>query len=158
MHRFSAGWVAAFLILPSGAVGAQERELPVLLVAPWAGPSNMSTEVATQVLGGIDALGYFDRLDWDDLVDSSRVTRDMPEHRRAELTCIHGRQLATVESIRYVLCGALVPTPEGVRIELELWDVESGGAGAHRFHPLVASDQESLVTHALTQIQEWSPE
>ena len=158
MHRHLAGWVAAPLVFLSGAVSAQEPELPALLVAPWAGPPNMSTEVAAQVLSGIDALGYFDRFDWDDLVASSRVTRDMPDHRKAELTCIHGRQLATVESIRYVLCGTLVPTPEGVRIELELWDIESGGADAHRFHPLVASDQETLVTHALTQIQEWTPE
>lgn len=158
MHRPSAGWVAASLILVSGAVGGQERERPSLLVAPWAGPTNMATEVADRVLDGIDSQGHFARLDWDGLVASSRVTRDMPEHRRAELTCIHGRQLAVAERISYVLCGMLRPTPEGVRIELELWNIEAGGTDAHRFRPLVASDQETLAAHALSQIQEWRPE
>jgi len=157
MKSYRAVCVTASLMLLFGAVDAQERDRPSLLVAPWAGPPNMSAEVAARVLSGIDSLGAFERVDWDHLIISSRATRNMPESRRAELGCIQGRQLASAEDIDYVLCGALLPTPDGIRMELELWDVEASGSGWIEFHPLVAGDQETLIEHALTQIRGWSP-
>lgn len=155
MKQPLAVWVAVPLMLIVGAAGAQERERPSLLAAPWAGPPNMSAEVAARVLSGVDSLGYFDRVDWDGLIDSSRVTRDMSENRRAALGCIQGRQLAVMEEIEYVLCGALLPSSDGIRIEFELWDMKASERIA--FSPFVAGDQEALVDHALTQIRGWSP-
>lgn len=158
MKKLLAIWMTAPLMLIAGVLGAQdvqERDRPSLLAAPWAGPSNISAGVAAEVLSGIDSVGHFDRADWDGLIDSFPATRDMPESRRAELGCIQGRQLAVMGDIEYVLCGALLPTPEGIRIDFELWDMEASEKIA--FSPLVAGDQEALVDHALTQIRGWSP-
>src|SRR5690606_19967300 len=108
-----------------------------------------------RVLSGIDSLGFFDRVDWGGLVDTSRATRDMPESRRAALGCIQGRQMAVMEDIEYVFCGRLLPTPDGIRIELELWDIEAAEKIA--FSPLVTGDRNALVEHALARIREWNP-
>jgi hypothetical protein len=147
--------LAASLMLPFGAVDAQEHDRPTLLVPPWGGPRNMAAEVGARVLGGLDSLGSFARLDWDDLLDSSPVTRDLSESRRAQLGCTQARQMAVLEDIEYVLCGRLLPTPDGILMEVELWDTEA--SSRTELASLVATDQETLADHAIGQVQRWSP-
>jgi len=147
--------LAASLVLPFGAADAQEPDRPTLLAAPWGGPPNMAAEIGARVLGGLDSLGSFSRLGWDDLVDVSRFTRDLSETGRANLGCTQARQLAGVEDIEYVFCGRLLPTPDGLLMEVELWDIEAGSRT--EFASLVARDREALATYALSRIERWSP-
>lgn len=146
---------AACLMPPFGAADAQERDRPTLLAPPWAGPPTMAAEVGARVLDGLDSLGSFLRVDWDGLIESSRLTRDLSEPRRADLGCIQARQLAGVEDVEYVFCGRLLPIADGVLMEIELWNIEAGTRA--QFASLVAKDQDTLADYALSQVQWWSP-
>lgn len=141
------------LLLLAGAAGAQEPDRPSLLVTPWGGSTaqNLAVEITDRVSSGVDSLGLFDPVDWDALLDSVRATREIPDPVRA--TCIVGRQLAALEDIEYVLCGGIGPTPDGLRLDLGLYEIDSGEG--IRFSPIIANDRESLVEHVLAQLGEW---
>jgi hypothetical protein len=77
----------------------------------------------------------------------------MTEERRAELACIHARQLAAREGIDSVLCGEMGPTPDGVRLELQVF--RTSAEEGIQLEPVVAKDQDALVLHTLEQLRAW---
>ena len=147
--------MAVVLAVAVGTANAQEGSPPSLVVAPWGGSApNMAAEISAGVVEAVDSLDRFERIEWDALLDSFRVTRDMSPTRRAGLGCIQGRQVAVAEGIDYVLCGSLRPTPEGILLELEIYDIGSGST--IELEPLVAQELELLVEHAVRQVRGWA--
>lgn len=141
-------------VLHAGVLMAQEGDRPSLLLAPWQGSAapNMAAEMRAHLRSGLDSLALFDRVEWNALVDSSRMTREMSEGRREKLDCLQARQLAGVEDIEYVLCGGVSLTPEGFLLELELYEVASG---VMEIASVVAENREALVERALARVREW---
>jgi hypothetical protein len=98
-------------------------------------------------------MGLFEVVDWEAMLDRSRVTRTMDDERRSSLNCINARQIAVVEHVEFVLCGGISTSSEGLVVEAAVFEVMSGGMIQLRSATL--SDREAVVRHVLAELRRW---